>query len=120
MTGTDKVVNNSVVCLPRCTPGDLAAVAVLGLTGDPDPLVAGLLAEAADPPGLGERLTARALGLRSTPAAPPGCGQRPDDDDLVASHLICGAPDQPAIGQSAGQPAAHVGSSTCSGPLPCQ
>ena len=34
-------------------PGDLAAVAVLGLPGDLDPLVACVLTEPADPAGLG-------------------------------------------------------------------
>jgi hypothetical protein len=88
------------VLADRGAPGDLAAVALLGLLGDGDPLGAGVLAPAGDPAlGSGGR------GLAFT--AVHG-RQLTDDDDLLAVDAHARRPDEPVRGQPPGEPVRRV------------
>ena len=80
-------------------PGDLALEPVLGLAGDLDPLLAGLLAEPRDPAGL-----RGALGGIAVAGASSGAAERADDDDLVPVDGDLGA-GEPVVGQPTGEPA---------------
>src|SRR6185437_10517929 len=83
-------------------PGDLAAVPVLGLLRDRDPLVPGVLPEPADPAGLrrAHRDRVAALDRRRL--------QRADHQDLVPVNGHARRAGEPAVRQPAGEPARRV------------
>src|SRR6185312_11981376 len=90
---------------PRA-PRDLAAVAVLGLAGDLDALLAGGLAEPGNPARLGggalgaTRVTLGELALHRP--------QRADDDDLLAVHRDLRCRREPPVGEAAREPGGGV------------
>ena len=85
------------------SPGDLAAVAVLGLVGDAHALGAGLLTEPGD--------AARCAGFALVAL---GFGQAADDGDLFAVDDDRRVAGEPAFGKASGEP---VGGVACVGLL---
>ena len=83
-------------------PGHLPFEAALGLSGDADPALAGVLAERLDPAGAG----LVALGLGGV-VGQVHVGDREDHRDLVSVDRHLGRHDLPLVGQPAGEPAAH-------------
>ena len=89
------------------TPGDLAAVDVLGLVGDADALGAGVVAEALHPPG-GTGGTLATLGLRQTT----------DDGDFLTVDDHRRVTGEPPVGKPAGEPFRGLGGIGLVGLLP--
>src|SRR5690606_4209085 len=82
-------------------PGDLLAEPPLGLLGDLDAPLPGLLAEAADEP-VDER---RALLVVHVARR---VGQRADDRDLLTVPDDLRGAGEPALGEPSGEPSAHL------------
>ena len=81
-------------------PGDGPAEAVLGVVRDAHAGLARLLAE-----GVGPSLTGGGTrGIRGV-LAQLDVGQLADDEDLLAVDMDFGRPDEPALGEAAGEPA---------------
>ena len=92
-------VGEQLTTLPDASaPADLAAVALLRLGGDGDPLVPRLLPEPRDP----------ALGSSSAVALTVDWGQLTDDDDLLAVDADLRVPDEPVGRESVGEPFGDV------------
>ena len=86
------------------SPGDLAPEASLGVLGDADPLLAGVLSEPFDPGGFGDLA---AFGRQVAPQV--GFGQAADDQDLVVVEGDLGRSGEPPVGQLSGEPAEQSG-----------
>src|SRR4051812_47489827 len=83
-------------------PTDLAAIAVLGLLGDADALLSGVLAEALDP---GRQR--RGLGGRGV-VGEAVRGKTADDEDLFSVERDLRRPGEPLVREAAREPAAYL------------
>src|SRR5262249_40981109 len=83
-------------------PGHLAPVAMLGLAGDLDPLVPGLLPKPGNPARL-RRGAGGVIGLVALQRR-----QLADHDDLLTVHPHLGCTDEPFAWQAPGEPAGRV------------
>src|SRR5258708_28713938 len=81
------------------SPGDVLLEEGLGLARDPDPLPAGVLAEAGDAPLGGGR-----PGGVACPGGQLDLGQGTDNDDLVTFQGDLGRSREPAVREPAGKP----------------
>ena len=101
-----RVVNSSTVLAQPRAPGDLALVAVLGLAGDLDALVAGGPPGSGDAPAAAAARSARPASVRRT--RPPARGSSPTIMISSRSTVTSGAPtNQP----SGSRPASHAATS---------
>ena len=103
MTGTESV-GEHLGCTPASAPqAMLRPIEVLGLPGDGHALLAGLLPEAGDAPGLGRR------GVTSSgPSGTSGDDTLPTIRISSRSTTTVGGALEPGVGETTGQPAGQT------------